>query len=153
MCIRDRIGILFRRWWWIAALVLILSWLPPVPAVQAAFTAGCLAVVAFLGVWVAITARRMPRRSDEKWKREVSRNVLASWTAVAMRVGLSVPGHGTNGAVVPAISTPVWNGWTCAVGVSLPQGLGREHLQAQACLLYTSPSPRDRQKSRMPSSA
>ena len=24
---------------------------------------------------------------------------------------------------------------------------------AQACLLYTSPSPRDRQKSRMPSSA
>jgi S-DNA-T family DNA segregation ATPase FtsK/SpoIIIE len=37
--------------------------------------------------------------------------------------------------VVPAISTPVWNGWTCAVGVSLPQGLGREHLQAQADLL------------------
>ena len=26
-------------------------------------------------------------------------------------------------------------------------------LQAEACLLYTSPSPRDRQKSRMPSSA
>ena len=25
--------------------------------------------------------------------------------------------------------------------------------QAKACLLYTSPSPRDRQKSRMPSSA
>ena len=25
--------------------------------------------------------------------------------------------------------------------------------KAQACLLYTSPSPRDRQKSRMPSSA
>lgn len=23
----DGIGILFRRWWWIAALVLILSWL------------------------------------------------------------------------------------------------------------------------------
>ena len=27
------------------------------------------------------------------------------------------------------------------------------HLLAEACLLYTSPSPRDRQKSRMPSSA
>ena len=27
------------------------------------------------------------------------------------------------------------------------------HVMAQACLLYTSPSPRDRQKSRMPSSA
>lgn len=77
----------------------------------------------------------MPRRSDEKWKRDVSRDVFASWTAVAMRVGLSVPGHGTSGAVVPAISLPVWNGWTCAVGVSLPQGLGREHLQAQADLL------------------
>ena len=131
----DEIGILFRRWWWIAVPVLILSWLPPVPAVQVAFTAGSLAVDAFIGVWVAITARRMPRRSDEKWKRDVSRNVLASWTAVTVRVGLSVPGHGTTGAVVPAISTPVWDGWTCAVGVSLPQGLGREHLQAQADLL------------------
>ena len=27
------------------------------------------------------------------------------------------------------------------------------HLKANGCLLYTSPSPRDRQKSRMPSSA
>ena len=31
-------------------------------------------------------------------------------------------------------------------------GLGKSHL-LYACLLYTSPSPRDRQKSRMPSSA
>ena len=30
---------------------------------------------------------------------------------------------------------------------------GRGHLRIDACLLYTSPSPRDRQKSRMPSSA
>ncbi|MDQ1217457.1 FtsK/SpoIIIE domain-containing protein [Microbacterium arborescens] len=29
----------------------------------------------------------------------------------------------------------MWEGWTCAVGVVLPQGLGREHLQAQADLL------------------
>ena len=28
-----------------------------------------------------------------------------------------------------------------------------EHPEVNACLLYTSPSPRDRQKSRMPSSA
>ena len=33
------------------------------------------------------------------------------------------------------------------IGVSMAQGL------AFSCLLYTSPSPRDRQKSRMPSSA
>ena len=31
--------------------------------------------------------------------------------------------------------------------------LGQELAQAKDCLLYTSPSPRDRQKSRMPSSA
>jgi len=128
----DELGFLFRRSWWIAALVLVLSWLPPVPAVQVAFTAGCLAAVAFLGVWVTITVRRMPRGSDEKWKRDVSRTVLASWTAVAMRVGLGVPGYGTNGPVVPAMSPLVRDGWTCIVGVSLPQGLGREHLEAQA---------------------
>ena len=29
----------------------------------------------------------------------------------------------------------------------------REHLQYYVCLLYTSPSPRDRTRSRMPSSA
>ena len=29
----------------------------------------------------------------------------------------------------------------------------KAHTQAEICLLYTSPSPRDRQKSRMPSSA
>ena len=28
-----------------------------------------------------------------------------------------------------------------------------EHMRVNHCLLYTSPSPRDRQKSRMPSSA
>ena len=34
-------------------------------------------------------------------------------------------------------------------------GIGKGHLvkEVDACLLYTSPSPRDRQKSRMPSSA
>ena len=31
--------------------------------------------------------------------------------------------------------------------------LAREKLKLNICLLYTSPSPRDRQKSRMPSSA
>ena len=33
------------------------------------------------------------------------------------------------------------------------QVVGADIDMAQACLLYTSPSPRDRQKSRMPSSA
>ena len=32
-------------------------------------------------------------------------------------------------------------------------GTGQPGQRGEACLLYTSPSPRDRQKSRMPSSA
>ncbi|MCC9055089.1 hypothetical protein LOK55_12525 [Microbacterium sp. F2E] len=126
----DEIGVLLRRWWWAAAIVVVVSWLPPVPVVQVAFNFGCLALVLLLGLWLTVTALRMPRRADEKWKREVSRNILSSWPSVAMRVGLGVPGYGTRGMVVPAISAPVWEGWTCVVGVALPQGLGREHLQA-----------------------
>ena len=38
------------------------------------------------------------------------------------------------------------------VGTSLTNGLGAG-ARPEVCLLYTSPSPRDRQKSRMPSSA
>lgn len=131
----DEVGILLRRWWWVAAVVVVVSWLPPVPVVQMTFTVGCLALIALLGVWVTVTARRMPRRPEDKWKRDVSRKIVASWPDVAIRVGLGLPGYGTRGMVVPAISTPVWEGWTCAVGVALPQGLGREHLQAQVDLL------------------
>ena len=41
-----------------------------------------------------------------------------------------------------------------ALSDSLGAGLGlQQAMMAEACLLYTSPSPRDRQKSRMPSSA
>ena len=36
---------------------------------------------------------------------------------------------------------------------SLDQALANDSWDAKTCLLYTSPSPRDRQKSRMPSSA
>ena len=35
----------------------------------------------------------------------------------------------------------------------LNDAIARSQARAEACLLYTSPSPRDRQKSRMPSSA
>ena len=39
------------------------------------------------------------------------------------------------------------------LGMNLCISVGHAHPAIQACLLYTSPSPRDRQKSRMPSSA
>ena len=39
------------------------------------------------------------------------------------------------------------------VGINGNTMLKTPHLDQLACLLYTSPSPRDRQKSRMPSSA
>ena len=38
-------------------------------------------------------------------------------------------------------------------GTGAPDGDERADVVTIACLLYTSPSPRDRQKSRMPSSA
>ena len=37
--------------------------------------------------------------------------------------------------------------------VSLTDGIARIHGLTEACLLYTSPSPRDQRGSRMPSSA
>ena len=47
-----------------------------------------------------------------------------------------------------------WGG-TKIEGIVLEPSTGKELLRKRvnACLLYTSPSPRDRQKSRMPSSA
>src|SRR5664280_1534341 len=40
-----------------------------------------------------------------------------------------------------------------AIPGAAPLGLGQASLHLSACLLYTSPSPRDRTRSRMPSSA
>ena len=43
---------------------------------------------------------------------------------------------------------------TCPNGTSFQEGPGSANVKDwKICLLYTSPSPRDRQKSRMPSSA
>ena len=45
-------------------------------------------------------------------------------------------------------------GWKTSVTVAgLVTGVAFIHYMYMSCLLYTSPSPRDRQKSRMPSSA
>ena len=61
------------------------------------------------------------------------------WTATtSFKTAASV----TQGLLIPWIDfEPSWKGW---------RNLG---FSPDTCLLYTSPSPRDRQKSRMPSSA
>ena len=58
--------------------------------------------------------------------------VSSSLSGAAMR---AVPLEGGCGAMIEGVD------------------LTRDITQAEFCLLYTSPSPRDRQKSRMPSSA
>ena len=59
------------------------------------------------------------------------------------------------GAVGDAWGSPVTNQWTTYVRDSGPSTTYFKSSveKEQPCLLYTSPSPRDRQKSRMPSSA
>ena len=131
----DEIGIFFRRWWWTLLIVVVMTWLPPVPAVQVAFNLALMTLVGLIASWAFVTARRMPRRADDKWKRDVGRNILATWPNVAMRLGLGVQDYTTRGTVYPSISYPAWDEWTCVLQVSIPQGLGREHLQAQTGLL------------------
>ena len=52
---------------------------------------------------------------------------------------------------VPAFAREVRAGDVIVAGRNF--GIGSSREQAAACLLYTSPSPRDRTRSRMPSSA
>ena len=47
--------------------------------------------------------------------------------------------------ILAAVGVVAYNGYTASAKASATQ--------SNDCLLYTSPSPRDRQKSRMPSSA
>ena len=131
----DEIGIFTHRWWWTLPVVGVMTWLPPVPAVQIAFNLALMTLVGLIASWAFVTARRMPRRADDKWKRGVGRDILATWPNVAMRLGLGVQDYTTRGTVYPSISYPAWEEWTCVLKVSIPQGLGREHLQAQTGLL------------------
>ena len=50
-----------------------------------------------------------------------------------------------------AVSDNPFTSWSKAVFEAFP--VGADATLSKDCLLYTSPSPRDRQKSRMPSSA
>ncbi|WP_396642905.1 FtsK/SpoIIIE domain-containing protein [Microbacterium sp.] len=130
----DEFALLWRRWWWVLAVVWGMTLLPAVPAVQIAFNWALVVVPALFLTWLVITSRRMPHADADKWKRDAARNIVATWPDVAMRLGLSARSMG-GGVVVAGIGQPQWEGWTCAAPVGLPQGLGREHLQAHAGLL------------------
>ena len=61
--------------------------------------------------------------------------------------------------ILKLLSTPIKNspafqmGLVDGDGKQLRKANTQQEKEAYTCLLYTSPSPRDRQKSRMPSSA
>ena len=80
------------------------------------------------------------------------RTKVAIVAAVTIAAGMSVVGAPAQAA--PAVAgLTIWADQTRAnvLTASFPKGFGGAPLNI--CLLYTSPSPRDRQKSRMPSSA
>lgn len=124
----DEFGLLWRRGWWVLVVLWGMWWLAFIPAVQASFSWALAIVAGLLVVWVVVTYKRMPRVDADKWRRDVSRNIVASWPDIAMRLGLSARSM-SGGAVFASVGYPRWEGWTCVVQVSLPQGLGREHLQ------------------------
>jgi S-DNA-T family DNA segregation ATPase FtsK/SpoIIIE len=130
----DEFGILVRRGWWVLALLWVMWWLAFIPAIQTLFDWALLITLCGLVVWGGAIFNRMPRNGDDKWRRDVSRNILETWPDVAMRLGLSARSL-TGGVVLAGIGQSRWDVWTCVLSVSLPQGLGREHLQAQAGLV------------------
>ncbi|WP_458040345.1 MULTISPECIES: FtsK/SpoIIIE domain-containing protein [Bacteria] len=130
----DEFGLLWRRGWWVLVVLWGMWWLAFIPAVQALFSWALAIVAGLLVVWVVVTYKRMPRVDADRWRRDVSRNIVASWPDIAMRLGLSARSM-SGGAVFASVGYPRWEGWTCVVQVSLPQGLGREHLQLHTGLL------------------
>lgn len=132
----DEFSAHVQRRWWVALIVFFFfSWLPPVPPVQVASAIGILALAAIVVIWFAATVGWMPRTTGDKWKRQTVRSILTSWGTVAARLGLSVQDYVTRAAIGPSISVPAWDRWTCVIRLVLPQGLGRQQLQAQADML------------------
>ena len=62
---------------------------------------------------------------------------------------VAVIGAGTMGSGIAQVCAQV--GWETNLFDAFPEGL--EAGMSRICLLYTSPSPRDKRQSRMPSSA
>ena len=110
---------------------------------------------------------------ERGWRDRLPERTYLSAMVIRLEQALSVPA-GSLAAVVPAPAdnpldaqkrhglrrfTPgsidvvtTWQG-SLLYGIVIAVSLVAVNRQQRACLLYTSPSPRDRQKSRMPSSA
>ena len=61
--------------------------------------------------------------------------------------------NATNGLAVPANGSVGRTDGTCRLGLDRTEACGTTGQSPYSCLLYTSPSPRDRTRPRMPSSA
>ena len=67
---------------------------------------------------------------------------------VEMGMGVDIRGGDYTKAAVRALKDALWHN-----SLTVVPALGYTVDQMEVCLLYTSPSPRDRTRSRMPSSA
>eukprot|EP00828_Plagiopyla_frontata_P031087 TRINITY_DN40927_c0_g1_i1.p3 TRINITY_DN40927_c0_g1~~TRINITY_DN40927_c0_g1_i1.p3 ORF type:complete len:122 (+),score=6.93 TRINITY_DN40927_c0_g1_i1:270-635(+) len=82
-------------------------------------------------------------------KRLTSANDLAEPFAIRLRLLCErSSGFSRSAGVIESTIAFMW-----ATSLGSPCTLRKQWYQRRVCLLYTSPSPRDRQKSRMPSSA
>ena len=130
----DELGLLVRRFWWVILIWIVAGYLTFLPVVNTIWQWSFLAIVGLIVWWFVLTARRMPRADHDKWKRATARGIVATWPEVARRLGLSV--RRFDGVrIIAGVGYPAWEGWTCNLPVSLPQGLGREHLESQTGLL------------------
>ena len=130
--------------------------------------AGSVALSAALGVLPLLTffATLLGLRL-KAWQSGLAALVVALLVAV---LGFHMPAHlaalaaaqGATFGLFPIVWIVVMALWFYQVTVlsgrfddmrAIFDSLGGGDIRIQACLLYTSPSPRDRQKSRMPSSA
>ena len=85
--------------------------------------------------------------------------LLKSREGLLVVAGLGAPAWDATASGDHPLTFPLWGGMGGAVSIGLGLALAQPDQRVLIitgdgdCLLYTSPSPRDRQKSRMPSSA
>lgn len=129
-------GLVLKRWWWMALLVVPFAAMTLAVALQNPSVADWLVLLLVGGIVIDTVrlARHLPSTSIQKWQRAVDRHIANSWPSVAQYLGLAVRSE-AGALAVAGISPTAWQGSTCALTVRLPVGLGRDHLVAQASLI------------------